>query len=70
LNLDTQLQKIKMPTLIIAGEFDPSTPVSHSELINKEIEESRMLVINGVAHLSNIEAPEEFNKNVLDFLLN
>jgi 3-oxoadipate enol-lactonase len=70
LNLDTQLQKIKIPTLIIAGEFDPSTPVSHSELINKEIEESRMVVINGVAHLSNIEVPEEFNKNVLDFLLN
>ena len=70
LNLSAHLEKIKIPTLIIAGEFDPSTPVSHSEIIKKEIEESRLIIIDGVAHLSNIEKPKEFNKNVLDFLLN
>ena len=67
--LTTQLTKINNQTLIIAGELDPSTPVPHSELINQEITTSSLIIIKGVAHLSNIEKPVEFNKAVLDFLL-
>ena len=69
MNLTSQLSQINNPTLIIASELDPSTPVSHSEIINREISGSKLTVIEGVAHLSNIEKPDEFNKAVLDFLL-
>jgi 3-oxoadipate enol-lactonase len=69
MNLTSQLTEIDNPTLIIAGELDPSTPVSHSEIINWEISGSKLTVIEGVAHLSNVEKPDEFNKAVLDFLL-
>ena len=69
MNLTSQLTRINNQTLIIAGELDPSTPVSHSELINQEITTSSLVVIKGVAHLSNIEKPVDFNKAVLDFLL-
>jgi 3-oxoadipate enol-lactonase len=69
MNLTRQLAKINNPTLIIAGELDPSTPVLHSELINQEITGSRLTIIKGVAHLSNIEKPLEFNNAVMDFLL-
>ena len=69
MNLTSQLTNINNQTLIIAGELDPSTPVSHSELINQRITGSSLIIIEGVAHLSNIEKPVDFNKAVLDFLL-
>ena len=69
MNLTAELNRINKSTLIIAGELDPATPVSHSELINRHIEGSELSVIGGVAHLSNIEKPEEFNQLVLGFLL-
>jgi len=69
MNLTSNLSRIKNSTLIIAGELDPSTPVAHSQLINQNIVGSSMKVIDGVAHLSNLEKPEEFNKDVLSFLL-
>ncbi|MEE2998787.1 MAG: 3-oxoadipate enol-lactonase [Pseudomonadota bacterium] len=69
MNLTSELPRIKNPTLIVAGELDPSTPVAHSELIKQNVVGSSMVVIDGVAHLSNIEEPVEFNKAVLNFLL-
>ena len=69
MKLTDQLSKINNPTLIIAGELDPSTPVAHSKIINREIKNSNLIVIGGVAHLSNIEKPAEFNEAILDFLL-
>ena len=69
MNLTSQLNQITNPTLIIAGESDASTPVSHSKLIHQEIKGSKLHVIDRVAHLSNIEKPQEFNNTVLKFLL-
>jgi len=69
MDLSGQLALINNPTLVIAGELDPATPVSHSELIVERINGANLTVIPGVAHLSNIEKPDEFNKIVLKFLL-
>ena len=69
MDLSGQLALINNPTLVIAGELDPATPVSHSELIVERINGAKLTVIPGVAHLSNIEKPDEFNKIVLKFLL-
>ena len=45
MKLTAELNRINKSTLIIAGELDPATPVSHSELINRHIEGSELSVI-------------------------
>ena len=69
MRLTNKLERIISSTMVIAGELDPATPVSHSELINLHINGSELKVIRGVAHLSNLEKPDEFNEAVLGFLL-
>lgn len=67
-DLRTALRDVRLPTLVIAGEFDTVTAASHGELIAREIPGARLLTLPAV-HLSNIEFPREFEGAVLDFLL-
>lgn len=64
----TMLLKIKAPTLVITGRQDPATTVEQSMVLNRMIDTSRMGVIENAAHLSNIEQPEIFNREVRSFL--
>jgi 3-oxoadipate enol-lactonase len=57
-----QLGAIEAPTLVIAGEQDPSTPPENGELIASRIPGARFEVIPGAAHLANVERAEEFNR--------
>jgi 3-oxoadipate enol-lactonase len=62
------LGRIRVPTLIIAGDRDLSTPFQgHGDVLAREIADSRVLHLN-TAHLSNLEEPERFNAAVLEFL--
>ena len=62
------LAAIKVPTLIITGSLDTLIPPSESEAMAKAIPGSKLVVIPGVAHLSNVEAPEAFNAAVRTFI--
>lgn len=62
------INKITIPTLIICGREDEVTPLAQSEFMNKNIKRSILYVINNAGHVSNLEQPDEFNKNILDFL--
>lgn len=62
------LPRILAPTLIIVGSEDKLIPLPEAELLNREIRGSRLEVLNGAAHLSNIERPAEFNRALADFL--
>jgi len=62
------LPSIRARTLVIAGGLDAGTPVSMSEAIAAKIPGSRLAVIPQAAHLSAIEAPDEFNSLVGNFL--
>jgi 3-oxoadipate enol-lactonase len=64
----TLLLKIKAPTLIVTGRQDPATTVEQSMVLNRMIDTSRMGVIENAAHLSNIEQPETFNREIRGFL--
>ncbi|MEZ5487877.1 MAG: 3-oxoadipate enol-lactonase [Steroidobacteraceae bacterium] len=68
---DTDLREaiagIALPTLVIAGAQDPSTPVEQAELLIERIAGSDLLVLDA-AHLSNVEQPEDFSAAVIDFL--
>lgn len=66
-DLRTALRDVRLPTLVIAGQFDTVTAASHSELIAEAIPGARLLRLPAV-HLSNIEFPREFEGAVLDFL--
>jgi len=57
-----ELGAIETPTLVIAGEHDPSTPPEQGELIASRIPGARFAVIAQAAHLANVERPDEFNQ--------
>lgn len=62
------LPKVSTPTLILTGENDQGSPVSAAEAIRERIPGSRLAVIPGALHLTNIETHENFNRLLLEFL--
>ena len=62
------IKTIAIPTLVIAGEKDPSTTVAAAEEIASSIKGAKLAVIDGAQHLLNIEMSETFNSLLLDFL--
>lgn len=62
-----RLEKIAVPTLVIAGAADPSTPPADGRFIAEQIAGARFVELNA-AHLSNIEDEARFTKEVGDFL--
>jgi pimeloyl-ACP methyl ester carboxylesterase len=63
-----KLKELKLPTLLIAGAADLSTPPSISRLIAAEIPNSRVVVIPESGHSTYWEQPDVFNRAVLDFI--
>jgi proline-specific peptidase len=71
INADTtdRLDKIKAPTLVMAGELDYFIPPSLCERqLAKCINRSRFTVIKDAAHALFDEKPEEVNKEIRAFL--
>jgi pimeloyl-ACP methyl ester carboxylesterase len=62
------LEEIIAPTLILVGSEDNLTPPADAELMRREIRGSRLEILQGASHLSNLEQPHEFNRALLDFL--
>jgi pimeloyl-ACP methyl ester carboxylesterase len=62
------LARIFAPTLILVGSEDQLTPQADAKVMHREIRGSRLEVIEGAAHVSNLERPQEFNRALLDFL--
>jgi len=61
------LQRIRAPTLIIAGRHDPSTTVEVAEFMQSRIAGAKLAVIDA-AHIANVERPREYSETVLQFL--
>lgn len=59
---------IRVPALVLVGDQDLVTPVCLSDELVDLIPESRMQVIAGAGHLSNLEKPVEFNRIVEEFI--
>lgn len=51
------LRRSKMPTLVICGAEDGSTPVRRHEFIATLMANGRLVVVNGAGHLPTIERP-------------
>jgi len=61
------LRQIKCPTLILLGEFD-IVFLKPSEIMATNIPDVRHVIIDGVGHMTAVEAPEKTTKELLDFL--
>jgi 3-oxoadipate enol-lactonase len=63
-----QLGKINAPTLVLHGVDDPLIPYPNGQFLAEHIPGARLASFPGVGHLLMIEAPEEFNHEVIEFL--
>jgi pimeloyl-ACP methyl ester carboxylesterase len=59
---------INVPTLLVYGDKDVRAPLAVAEELHAAISGSTLVVVPGVGHLCNLEAPEEFNTTVRTFL--
>jgi 3-oxoadipate enol-lactonase len=62
------LPGIDVPALVITSTGDALIPPEASRPMAEWIPGARYAVIEGAGHLSNLEAPEEFNRLLLDHL--
>jgi pimeloyl-ACP methyl ester carboxylesterase len=62
------LGRIAVPTLLLYGGADQRVPLSVAEDLHARIPGSRLVIMPGVGHQSNMEAPELFNLEVRNFL--
>jgi 3-oxoadipate enol-lactonase len=62
------LPHIQVPTLLVAGEFDRNAPPAIMKKMAEAIPHSTYLEMRGIGHLQNLEAPDDFDGLVLNFL--
>jgi pimeloyl-ACP methyl ester carboxylesterase len=67
-DLRDALTAIRVPTLLVYGDRDVRAPLAVAEHLHAEISGSRLVVLPGVGHVCNVEAPDAFNAAVRDFL--
>jgi 3-oxoadipate enol-lactonase len=62
------LPSIDVPVLVLVGSEDAVTPPSEAEAMHALIKGSRLRVVEGAGHVSNVERPEEFDLALAEFL--
>lgn len=68
LDLKNNLKKIKNPCLLIWGENDKDTPLYMAKIMEKEIPDSGLVVLKNAGHFSYIDATNQYNIIVENFL--
>jgi pimeloyl-ACP methyl ester carboxylesterase len=63
-----RLAEVQVPTLVIVGDLDVDHVQEGARVLTNGIRGARLAVMNGVAHVPNMERPVEFNRLVIDFL--
>ena len=62
------LPLIDVPTRLIYGDRDARAPLTVARSLHAAIPGSELVVLPGVGHVCNVEAPAEFNAAVRSFL--
>lgn len=63
-----ELAHIRVPTLLIGGEFDRVASPAVMKQMAQAIAPSRYVELAGIGHLMNLEAPDPFDALLVDFL--
>jgi pimeloyl-ACP methyl ester carboxylesterase len=64
-----RLHEIIAPTLVVVGDEDAPPIFDAVAMVMEKVPHARKAVIHDAAHLPNLEHPDEFNRVVLEFLL-
>lgn len=67
-DLSEYASKITIPTLLIWGRQDASTPLIQAEMIHDRIEDSQLDIVNGAGHFVHREQPENVAAFITQFL--
>jgi pimeloyl-ACP methyl ester carboxylesterase len=62
------LPTIDVPVLVLVGEEDAPSPPEVARAMVEKLPDARLQVLPRAGHLSNLEAPEEFNRALQSFL--
>jgi pimeloyl-ACP methyl ester carboxylesterase len=68
-DLRPMLSQVAVPTLLLYGGADVRSPLAVAEELHAAIPTSQLVVLPGVGHVSNVEAPDAFDAQVRRFLL-
>lgn len=63
-----RLSEIDVPTLVIVGTFDESSILDIADVLAERIPGAKKIVYEGAAHMINLEQPDRFNSDLLNFL--
>ena len=66
-DLRSEVSSISVPSLILAGRRDVSTPPEEVHRLHDQIPDGELVVLDA-GHLSNLEQPEAFSRTILSFL--
>jgi len=62
------LARISVPTLLLAGEHDPTAPAALMQRMASRLPAGSFVALPGVGHIANVEQPLQFNDAVVSFL--
>ncbi|HWM74045.1 MAG TPA: alpha/beta hydrolase [Nocardioides sp.] len=62
------LPEVTVPTLLLYGDHDVRAPLQVAEGLRAGIPSSRLVVLPNVGHVCSVEAPDEVNRALGDFL--
>ena len=65
---ENHLYRIKVPALILFGEYDKVVPPANASLLAEKIEDSKVVILPNAGHFFPIEVPEAASQAVIDFL--
>jgi pimeloyl-ACP methyl ester carboxylesterase len=63
-----RLKEINVPVLVIVGERDMPDFLDIARVMERDIPNACLAVLDDAGHMSNMEDPEAFNREVLSFL--
>lgn len=67
-NLLALLENIKVPTLLIWGDEDTSTPLYMGKIMENKIKDSGLVVLEGTGHYSYLDDYQKFTRILRNFL--
>ena len=67
-NTAPRLHEVRVPTLVMTGELDVSSPPDRARMIADRIPGASLHIMPGAPHMAPLECPDLFNPPVLEFL--
>ena len=62
------LARLELPVLLVAGSDDQQAPLKAQQRLLERLPQARLVVLEGLNHMANLEAPGRFNACIEAFL--